>query len=111
MGPLESNRKLTSDLVVISVFIVGSILDERLISERGAVQVGLLKAISHFSPAEIDEESVGFREGLGVTLAAIKEAVARTVIADQFARPACLLHHTLERNDGSVGNRGVLLAM
>ncbi len=43
MRPLESNRKFASDLAVIFVFIVGSILDGRLISGRCAVEAGLLK--------------------------------------------------------------------
>jgi hypothetical protein len=36
-------------------------------------------------PAEIDEETIGFSEGPGVILTAIEEAVARTLVADQFA--------------------------
>jgi hypothetical protein len=38
MRPLEANRKLASDLAVIFMFIVSSILDERLISGCCAVR-------------------------------------------------------------------------
>ena len=73
----------------------------------------IVRAFSLLEPAEIDKEAVGFSERLGMSLAFafIEEAVSLTFVADQFARPFCLLHHTLERDNGIVGNRGVLLAM
>lgn len=84
----------------------------RLISCCCADPAGpLRKATSPFEPAEFHKESVGLSQGLGVILAAIEEAVAVALGTDQLARPVGLLHHTLERDNGSVGNRGVLLAM
>lgn len=74
-------------------------------------KIQLQNRISLFDPAEINEKIVGFSEGPCGILPAVEESVARTVIADQLAWAACVLHHALESDNAGIGNCVVRLAM